>query len=156
MLDISANGTVHGPFKRGVSIPYNAMVLLDLIHIDFQNWIFWVLVFWCWIQGSRCLMWGSIPSLLEGKLYIFGVSLDCRSLLLGYHPGWDCISVSPTCFHVPLILCCRHTVRLLFRSFSEENHSICSCIFVVSMGAAEFKPKIFYFIYIYLFSEFMI
>lgn len=45
VLDFKANAFVHEPFKSMISIPYNYMIILVLIPIDFQNQSCWGLVF---------------------------------------------------------------------------------------------------------------
>lgn len=103
VLNISTNGSVHESFKSGFSILNNFMVLLVLIPIDFQNQIFWGLVFLMLNPESGWLMWDSIPPLLKGRFYIFGTSLNCQSLLLRCPLVWDCTSASLSCLRASLL-----------------------------------------------------
>lgn len=56
LLDLRASRSVHESFKSGYSIPFNSMISLELIPIDFQNQAFWGLIFLLQTQwwGVRC------------------------------------------------------------------------------------------------------
>lgn len=73
---------------------------------------------------------------LWGRVSYFWIPSGCESS----HLGWACVSAFPTYLSASLLFfCCGGTVHLALRSFSEENYSICSFIFVVSVGGGEFR-----------------
>lgn len=126
---------MHTPFKEHVLHSLQFFVLADLISIDFYSQTLWGSSFLYQIQEVGFLMWGMIPSLFEGEFLIF------ESLLVVSHHTWGgpvSLHFLPILVHL-LFFCCGGTAHLALRSSSEENYSICSFIFVVSIGGGKFR-----------------
>ena len=127
------------PFKSRFSISYSSAFPLDLIPVDFQNQTSWRFVFLVPDPTVRVLdVWHS-PFTPKGKFHIWGSLPDCGTSHWGGVQGENkSLPLLPFLMHL-FYLCCRGAVHPVLRSFSEENYSICSCEFVVSVVGGEFK-----------------
>lgn len=95
--------------------------------------------FRCWTQRSRCLMWGTLLSLLEGKFHILGIPSQLWVTMLGVG------SRARLSFYLSYLLDmsllsllwrhCSSSSQILFRG----SDFICSYKFTVAMGGSDFR-----------------
>lgn len=100
------------------TVLYGSMILLFLFRIDFQNQMFLGLFFSCQPLRLCSLVWGTIPSFLEGVLHICEIPLTCGVTVAGVGPG-KAVSLTLLPFFMLLfVFCCGGSAYLVLRSFS--------------------------------------
>ena len=108
------------------------MVPLDLILVDFQNLVFWELVF---VMPDTRVQTPEVrhsPFTLQRKALYFGDPF----LIVGHctqvgSRGRLCLCLSYLSQCISFIFCCGGAVNIVLRSFAGENYSLYSCKFVL-------------------------